>query len=548
MLRSGESNFDSPFCVNPFVLRSERFARPGPRYRPLIQSRHRDRFTGAAAAESSLIILRTTLYVRLPHRPHDQPQPWHFGELPFALVRAPLAERGARQGTAAHQVLREGNATIDGLPAADRLVLILAAADVLLTEATVPPLAPARLRLALPNLVEDVLAVDAEPCHIAVGPFLDPAPARAAGAARRRVLMVTERAWLRAVLDAFAAHPHRRRHVLAAQLCLPLPVAQEQSPPEEPADGTADAKVVASPPLPVTVAAPPAALALEVAANALEDATAALLGASVATAPAADDAGSRHWQLSVRTGTYAGYGLLLGDDALTAWQALAPAGTWYGDRTALTLPAAADMQTLSWPVWIAGAQTCLQETALDLAQFEFGQGRADRWNLRAWRIPALLLAALLLVQIVGMNVHWLLLRQEQQRILEAQTHTLRGAFPQIPVLVDPPLQMRRQVDQLRLASGRSTPDDFLPLADRFAQAASQLAPDALRSLEYQGRALHVTLKPGTDTNTLRNAARQAGLAMEEDKSPRDNAAARPPASLSAPAAGPGTRWIIKPGL
>ncbi|MGK9836958.1 hypothetical protein O6156_23670, partial [Salmonella enterica subsp. enterica] len=84
-------------------------------------------------------------------------------------------------------------------------------------------------------------------------------------------------------------------------------------------------------------------------------------------------------------------------------------------------------------------------------------------------------------------------------------------------VVDPPLQMRRQVEQLRLASGRSTPDDFLPLADRFAQAGRQLPPDALLALEYRGKTLHATLKPGTDTNALRQAARQAGLSMEEDR-------------------------------
>jgi general secretion pathway protein L len=34
--------------------------------------------------------------------------------------------------------------------------------------------------------------------------------------------MVTDRAWMRAALDQFAEHKHRRRHVVAAQLCLPL--------------------------------------------------------------------------------------------------------------------------------------------------------------------------------------------------------------------------------------------------------------------------------------------------------------------------------------
>jgi general secretion pathway protein L len=462
--------------------------------------------------------LSTTLYVRLPHRPHDQPQPWHFGALPFALVRAPLADKGKGRanrpaGTAPH-LLREGHATIEAMPAADRLVLILAASDVLLTPATVPPLAPARLQLALPNLVEDVLAADAQPCHIAVGPALDEPPAgkSAARGSRRRLLMVTERAWLRAVLDAFAGHRHRARHVLPAQLCLPLSALDD---------------------------APVATLALEAAADPMVADTALLGADQVLSADRA--AGTRQWQLTVRTGPAAGYGLLLGDDALAAWQALAPPGIWYGDRAAADAIAA--VEPLSWQTWIEGAQQSLHDRSLDLAQFEFGQGRADRLNLRAWRWPAALAAGLLLVQLIGMNVHWLMLRNEQQRLQAAQTQALRAAFPQTPVVVDPPLQMRRQVEQLRVASGRSTPDDFLPLADRFAQAGRQLAPDALRALEYRGRTLVATLKPGTDTAALRSAARQAGLAMEEDQSTSDAARGIPGA-----VAQEGSRWTIKPAL
>jgi len=463
--------------------------------------------------------LSTTLYVRLPHRPHDQPQPWHFGALPFALVRDPVKPAARRTAAAqAPEVLREGHAEIAALPATERLVLILAASDVLLTTATVPPLPPARLKQALPNLVEDALATDAQPCHIGVGPALDGDAARTARGPQRRLLMVADRAWLRAVLDAFAEHRHRRRHILPAQMCLPL-----ATPPQAGDDESAPAQ--------------PATLVVEAAAASLAQPE-GLVEPTLApsTAP-----GSGQWQLTVRTGPHEGYGLLLGNDALAAWQALAPEGNWHGDASAVAsapAPALRQAPAADWRLWIAGARGCLQEPGLDLAQFEFAQGRADRWNLLAWRLPLALAAGVVLVQLLGMNVHWLMLRHEQQRLEAAQLQTLHTAFPQIQTVLDAPLQMRRQVEQLRLASGRSTPDDFLPLADRFGQAARQLAPDALQALEYRGRALVATLKPGTDTAALRGAVRQAGLQMEEDKT---DVATRP--------AGPaGSRWLIKPGL
>lgn len=165
--------------------------------------------------------MTTSLYVRLPHRPIQSPERWSTGALasvPFALVR----EEGAL-GT--QRVQREGTSRTDELPAADRLVLLLPAADVLLVPANVPPLALPKLRLALPNLVEERLVQDAQQCHIALGPRLGDAPARNWRAPREpqsRALMIADRAWVRFILDTFAGHKHRTCHLLPAQLCLPF--------------------------------------------------------------------------------------------------------------------------------------------------------------------------------------------------------------------------------------------------------------------------------------------------------------------------------------
>ncbi|WP_244786256.1 type II secretion system protein GspL [Cupriavidus pauculus] len=521
--------------------------------------------------------MSTTLYVRLPHRPHDQPQPWQFGEMPFALVRASVGEKNRRAGLPhAPELLREGHALPAAMPAADRLVLIVAASDVLLTAAMVPPLPPARLRLALPNLVEDMLATDAAPCHIALGPALD--SAALPRGPRRRLLMVTDRAWLRAALDQFAEHKHRRRNVVPAQLCLPLvdataapapapltpahltpaaePALADAADAADAADVPAAAADMAAAPAPSIPVAPatadeqaqPATLMVELAASALAQ-SASLLDA-VAPPPASAES-ARLWQLTVRTGPYDGYGLLLNDQALAAWQVLAPAGQWHGDKAALRhapiealrtqrpVPSASRISD-DWRVWLAGAEACLREPQIDLAQFEFAQGRMDRWNVLAWRAPAALAVAIVLVQIIGMNVQWLMLRQESKRLEQAQIDVLHAAFPNVPPVAEPALLMRRQMEQLRTASGRSTPSDFLPLADTFARAARDLAPDALQQLDYRAGTLYVTLKPGTNTNALRDSVRQAGLQMDEDKNPPD-AAVR----AGGAATPPGSRWTVK---
>ena len=72
-------------------------------------------------------------------------------------------------------------------------MLIVAARDLLLTAALLPPLKGPRLRQALPNVVEDQLIQDPQTCHIAVDPI--------ALAGGRRVLAVIDRGWFRFVLE-----------------------------------------------------------------------------------------------------------------------------------------------------------------------------------------------------------------------------------------------------------------------------------------------------------------------------------------------------------
>ncbi|HWS76628.1 MAG TPA: GspL/Epsl periplasmic domain-containing protein, partial [Quisquiliibacterium sp.] len=55
----------------------------------------------------------------------------------------------------------------------------------------------------------------------------------------------------------------------------------------------------------------------------------------------------------------------------------------------------------------------------------------------------------------------------------------RDTFPSTQVVVDPLLQMQRQVAALRLSTGQSGPDDFLPMLARFAEALGPRATDGV---------------------------------------------------------------------
>ena len=471
--------------------------------------------------------MTTSLYVRLPHRPIQSPERWQAGALasvPFALVR----EEGA-QG--AQRILREGTSRTDELPAADRLILLLPAADVLLVPASVPPLAMPKLRLALPNLVEDRLVQDAQQCHIALGPRLSAAPVRGWRAPREpqsRTLMIAVSAWVRFILDNFGAHKHRTCHLLPAQLCLPFETPASVAPSTEAANDAERAEPSLEAPV-----EPVAAETADAAAAVVAPATIALDAAppSDPDAPAAVD-------ITVRTGPAEGYGLRLLPANVANWLAIAPTPARLMVSPALrelapslsTDPAAA---TLDWAAWASGARNALATGEADLCQFDFANGGMAGVDWSMWRLPIALAVLLVVVQLIGMNARWLTLRAEQKRLDAAMRTQLQTAFPNTPVILDPPAQMRRQVEQLRLAAGKSAPEDFLPLADRFAQAATSLAPDALLALDYHGRALTVTLKDGTDTNALRTAARNVGLNMDTAEAPR-----------GAEATVPGSRWTV----
>ncbi|MHA6846457.1 type II secretion system protein GspL [Ralstonia syzygii] len=469
--------------------------------------------------------MTTSLYVRLPHRPIQSPERWSLGALasvPFALVR----EEGA-QGP--QRILREGTSRIDELPAADRLVLLLPAADVLLVPASVPPLALPKLRLALPNLVEERLVQDAQQCHIALGPRLGAVSAQGWRAPREpqaRALMIADRAWIRFVLDSVAGHKHRGCHLLPAQLCLPLEA------PAPAAVGNDDAAQAHTEPSLEPVGAEAAeAVDAEAPAQAPNPATTAVTTIALDAAPPAVD-------ITVRSGPADGYGLRVLPAHVADWLAIAPAPARLMVSPALrelapalsTDPAAA---RLDWAVWAAGARAALTAGDADLCQFDFAHGGIAGMDWSVWRLPVALAVLIVAVQLIGMNAQWLTLRAEQKRLDAAMRTQLQTAFPNTPVILDPPAQMRRQVQQLRLAAGKSAPEDFLPLADRFAQAAAGLAPDALLALDYHGRALVVTLKEGTDTNMLRTAAATVGLKMDTADAPRGGEATVP-----------GSRWTV----
>ena len=71
------------------------------------------------------------------------------------------------------------------------------------------------------------------------------------------------------------------------------------------------------------------------------------------------------------------------------------------------------------------------------------------------------------------------LSAERDRLVQRQEAIFRGAFPEAKAVVDPELQMARNLEEMKRARGLAAGDDFLAQLTRVAREAK-----AVRSVEY----------------------------------------------------------------
>ncbi|HIC7210889.1 type II secretion system protein GspL [Burkholderia stabilis] len=439
----------------------------------------------------------STLIVSLPPREPAVPlQEWQWPELPFTLVDK------------AGHVQRAGRAALALLPRANATVLIVAARDVLLLAAAVPPLKGPKLRQALPNIVEDQLIQDPLGCHIALDPAALPDG--------RRVLAIVDRAWFRTICEAFAAAGHRHLSAVPATRCLPAPRAPAETVSAVPADGDAAVMEAVEPP-----AHPPAVAAVLGLAASVEPVL-----VEAGALPAA--AGAPRLELAVARGAL-GEGFaapasraagtlaaLAGGGAVELYELGEPGAeprlASVGRTDGPLLPGAAPLS------FDAFARRALTEP-FDLCQFEFESQpwRFDRATVKRLRVPLALVAATLGVAVIGMNLHWWKLSRERDALSAQITETLLSAFPKTTTVLDPPAQMQRQLDQLRLAAGELSPNDFLALSSGLTRSMGALPLNGIASLDYHDRRLDVGFKPEVkvDPDFSQRLARN-GLSGEVD--------------------------------
>lgn len=143
-----------------------------------------------------------------------------------------------------------------------------------------------------------------------------------------------------------------------------------------------------------------------------------------------------------------------------------------------------------------------------------------RWRFNTTALAALrpagwIAAAALGIHAAALLVHWAQLAAEQ-RGLRAQMETrFRAAFPNA-AMVDPALQMRRQLAAARHRAGVPDGGDFAPMMQKVGSGLKELPAGSLRAVSYESGRITLEMA-AADVTALRAAAArlaQAGLLVD----------------------------------
>jgi len=380
-----------------------------------------------------------------------------------------------------------GETPITLLPKASALDLVFDPADVFVTAIEPPKLSEGKLRMALPNMLEDRLLADPTDCHFAFSVPRGGTGSTTIAAMPKMPVAVIDRGLLTKALDACAEAGFRVRAAYSEIYTVPAPAA-----------GVLSVRVDR--------------------------------GRGVA-----------------RSATHDGFSFELSGDEVPAALALAVRQLGvrriqaYG-REAAKMTALGAVLNVQVEATAADADIASTDGAVNLLQGSFAPGgllgalmplagRASGIKAASFKAPLLWTAAGLVVAMVGMNIYWLKLESESKSLRQQMESAFRANFPETTAVVDPVLQTKRQLNDLRARAGIPSANDFSVLNARTAVLLSAAPIGAVGGVEYRDGALKVRFKGGMADNpafqnTLRAAAVQQGLSIrfEADGTARVTAA------------------------
>ena len=157
------------------------------------------------------------------------------------------------------------------------------------------------------------------------------------------------------------------------------------------------------------------------------------------------------------------------------------------------------------------------------AGVSLAQERA-RWrllpaNLQRLRPAAWLAGIALAVHALALVADWTRLAGEQRGLRQQMESRFRAAFPDAVAVVDPALQMRRKLTDARHAAGQADGGDFLPMMEKVAAALKEVPAGSLRIAAYEGGRLTLELAAVEEALVRRVVLRLHQSGMRVDSAP-----------------------------
>jgi len=341
-------------------------------------------------------------------------------------------------------VLREGRSTPARMPRADEVEAILPASRVLSARLALPRVSDTTIRELLPFAVEDRLLADPAQIHAVAG---------STDERGETLVAVVDRTWLDGLLQWIAEGGRAPRHAWCESALVPT-AADEWH---------------------VVLAASSGMLV-----DSLGGATTfdwhAASGVPLAIRIALDEAGQRGDRPArIRVHDAAGAGA--GPD-LAAW----------GRDASIAFE-----KSRPWSDLEAGGAA---PRAIDLLAGDFAPRRRGT-GFRVPRAALAIAAAIATIQFGLTGADTIRLQRERTRLDAQREAIFRGAFPEARVVVDPELQMSRNLGQLRASRGLGGGDDFLA---RLTAAARESEQPASRIEYARGR---LTVQRASPTGAAR---------------------------------------------
>jgi general secretion pathway protein L len=405
--------------------------------------------------------MANTLYIALPSRAvaNDTPD-WVTLVWPFALANT--------EG----KILQQGKNSLANLKSlassANQVVLLLAASDVTLMTVPAPPMAYSKLKMALPNLVEDQLLNDPAD-SVLVCTTVENGHCSVAA---------VDKKWMQVLFQSTQVLGVRKLSAYALSCTIQ---AAEQG----------------------------VAALLEGDAHSLELTlrSSAKMGSGITLKPQKSSGGGvdaavdgnnmesvqevlQFLMLMVPEGSIR---LALPAAMMPAYQTLLES-----DQALFELAARLQLSASDWSYKIAGLKVAGHFTqSLDLMAPVALQSQSS-FDWSRWKWSFRLAVALAAVWLLGLNLDALHLKQQADGLRSAMVNTYRQNFPKESTVAYPLIQMQQKIGTAKKLAGQSAPGDFLVLAAQFGQswerallANPTASAAAIVSMEYRNQKLFV---------------------------------------------------------